>query len=75
MLLFLFLYIVLKRVSHLATLRHPLTLTHCMLTPPHRILTHFRASHYHLPPFYRFLMHCCRALASLRRSLTPPCCP
>ena len=51
---------------HLAPLRHPLTLTHCICMPTHSILTHFRA--YHLTPFRRLLTPCRRALAQLRRS-------
>ena len=34
---------------HLTPLRLPLTLTHYILTPPHRILIQFRAYHCHLP--------------------------
>ena len=42
---------------HSVPLRNPLTLTHCIFTPLHRILTHFRA--YHLTPFCRLLTLCC----------------
>ena len=48
---------------HLAPLRNPLPLTHCIFKTPHRILTHFRA--YHLTPSRRLLTFCCRALAPL----------
>ena len=57
---------------HLAPLRHPLTLTHCITH--YASPSHFRE--HHLTPLRRLLTLCCRALAPLRRCfLTPPCCP
>ena len=55
---------------HLEPLQNPLTLTHCIFTPLHHILTHFRA--YHLTPFHRLLTLCCCAFAPLRHFLSLP---
>ena len=57
---------------HLTPLCHPLTLTHPLLFPLHRILDNSITI---FTPFCRLLMPRCRALALHRRSLTPHHCP
>ena len=59
-------------ISYLTPLSHPLTLTHPLSFPFHRILGHSITI---FPPSCHLLLPRCCALALPRRSLTPPNCP